>query len=301
MKKNPIISIIMSCFNGEKFIDKSVKSILKQTYKNWELIFWDNNSNDDSKKKILSFNDKRIKYYKSDHTTNLGISRSNAILKANGDLIAFLDVDDFWFKKKLQYAAEAFQNNDDLGVFFSNYVIYFGNKKFKKKISSFVNQPDNLNKILESYVKNTQLVAFLTVVIDKKILDAEPYYFDSNLHITADFDLFIRLSEKYKFFLYKKPLGIYRRHEKNETKNSLEQQTNEQLLCYNKFIKNYSVNQITLRKMKEDIDYNFAKLDIYKKNYKLFFGKLMMIRRFKLKIKLFTLFIFNIINNKNII
>ena len=54
MKKNPIISIIMSCFNGEKFIDKSVKSILKQTYKNWELIFWDNNSNDDSKKKILS-------------------------------------------------------------------------------------------------------------------------------------------------------------------------------------------------------------------------------------------------------
>ena len=68
-----------------------------------------------------------------------------------------------------------------------------------------------------------------------------------------------------------------------------------------KFIKNYSVNQITLRKMKEDIDYNFAKLDIYKKNYKLFFGKLMMIRRFKLKIKLFILFIFNIINNKNII
>ena len=53
--------------------------------------------------------------------------------------------------------------------------------------------------------------------------------------------------------------------------------------------------------MKEDIDYNFAKLDIYKKNYKLFFGKLMMIRSFKLKIKLFILFIFNIINNKNII
>ena len=52
MKKNPIITIIMSCFNGEKFIDKSVKSILKQTYKNWELIFWDNNSNDGSKKKF---------------------------------------------------------------------------------------------------------------------------------------------------------------------------------------------------------------------------------------------------------
>ena len=48
MKKNPIISIIMSCFNGEKFIDKSVKSILKQTYKNWELIFWDNKSEDKS-------------------------------------------------------------------------------------------------------------------------------------------------------------------------------------------------------------------------------------------------------------
>ena len=49
-KKNILISVIMNCHNGEKFLNKSVKSVLDQSYKNWELIFWDNKSTDNSKK-----------------------------------------------------------------------------------------------------------------------------------------------------------------------------------------------------------------------------------------------------------
>ena len=49
-KKPPQVSIIMNCYNGEKFLKQSLKSILIQTFKNWELIFWDNNSSDKSKK-----------------------------------------------------------------------------------------------------------------------------------------------------------------------------------------------------------------------------------------------------------
>ena len=49
-QNRPLVSIIMNCHNGEKFLDQSLKSILKQSYKNWELIFWDNKSNDTSKK-----------------------------------------------------------------------------------------------------------------------------------------------------------------------------------------------------------------------------------------------------------
>ena len=63
----PLVSIIMNCHNGEKYLNDSVKSLLSQTYTNWELIFWDNLSTDNSKKIIEKFLDKRIKYFKSNN------------------------------------------------------------------------------------------------------------------------------------------------------------------------------------------------------------------------------------------
>ena len=57
-RKSPLVSIIMNCHNGEKFLNKSLKSVLNQTYNNWELIFWDNLSNDRSSLILKSFKDK---------------------------------------------------------------------------------------------------------------------------------------------------------------------------------------------------------------------------------------------------
>ena len=69
--KNPLISIIMNCYNGDKYLKKSINSILQQSYNNWELIFWDNQSTDKSKKILLSYKDKRVKYFKSNSFLNL--------------------------------------------------------------------------------------------------------------------------------------------------------------------------------------------------------------------------------------
>ena len=131
----------MSCYNGEKFIERSVSSILNQTYQNWELIFWNNNSNDKSEKVLLNFKDSRIKYYKSDITTLLSESRSNAIKKSNGELIAFLDVDDLWLKKKLEVAVKYFLSNNDSALFFSNYFVFYSDKKKSKESEIILHQP----------------------------------------------------------------------------------------------------------------------------------------------------------------
>ena len=67
MKKKiykPLVSVIMNCHNGEKYLIESISSLITQSYKNWELIFWDNNSTDNSKKIVIKFKDKRIKYNK---------------------------------------------------------------------------------------------------------------------------------------------------------------------------------------------------------------------------------------------
>ena len=95
----PLVSIIMNCRNGEKYLKQSIKSILCQSFHNWELIFWDNKSIDNSKKILFTFKDKRIKYFYSNKNIKLYEARNKAIKKASGKYITFLDVDDFWKKK----------------------------------------------------------------------------------------------------------------------------------------------------------------------------------------------------------
>ena len=73
MKK---ISIIVNCHNGEKYLDKCIKSILNQKYQNFELIFFDNFSSDNSKKIIKNYDDNRIKYYFSDKLLTLYKARN---------------------------------------------------------------------------------------------------------------------------------------------------------------------------------------------------------------------------------
>ena len=108
----PKVSILMNCFNGEKYISEAINSVLFQTYEIWELIIWDNQSNDNSKNIIFSYNDNRIQYYYAANHTCLGKARQLASLKFTGELIAFLDVDDKWMERKLEKQVNKFKNKD---------------------------------------------------------------------------------------------------------------------------------------------------------------------------------------------
>ena len=78
----------MNCHNGEKFLNESVKSVINQTYQNWELIFFDNLSNDNSKKILQSFRDKRIKYFYSKIFGSICCKKFR-IEKSSGKYISF--------------------------------------------------------------------------------------------------------------------------------------------------------------------------------------------------------------------
>ena len=130
-KFNPLITIIMNCFNGEKYLKKSINSILSQSYKNWELIFWDNKSKDNSKKIFKIFSDKRLKYYKSKKFTTLYDARNLAIKKAKGEYISFCDTDDWWIKSKLKKQVSLIKNNRRIKLIYSNLYLY--DQQTKKK------------------------------------------------------------------------------------------------------------------------------------------------------------------------
>lgn len=115
MKKNPLVSIIIPIYNGENYIDKSLNTILNQTYKNIEVILIDDESKDNSSK-ILQEYSKKYKFIKVITQKNSGqaIARNNGIKKSTGDYITFVDQDDYIDLDYIETLVKNIGNNDIL-------------------------------------------------------------------------------------------------------------------------------------------------------------------------------------------
>ncbi len=210
MIKKPIISILMNCFNGEIFLKDAIESILKQSFKDWELIFWDNKSTDKSIEIASSYGDERIKIFKSKEHTNLGQARKSAFQKAKGDYLAFLDVDDLWEKEKLKSQIRIFDNKE-VGIVFTN-TVYFSQKRKENLYSLNKNFEVNTNLLITNYP-----LSLNSIMIDINKLKNLEYHFDETYNHICDFDLMVRLSAITKVKYLKKSLSAWRIHENNES------------------------------------------------------------------------------------
>lgn len=206
---NNLVSVIVNCYNGEKYLKKSIQSILSQTYEKFEIIFWDNNSTDNSKKVIEEFKDTRIKYYKSEKYLKLYNARNLAIQKANGKFITFLDTDDWWDENKLQIQVSLFSNNKDIGFIYTNFFIYNEFKNKKKKFFNGLLPSGYITQDLLDYYR----IGILTVMVKKDIFKKEK--FNEKFEIIGDFDFFIKISQKFKTLSIQEPLASYRVHDQN--------------------------------------------------------------------------------------
>lgn len=99
---NDLVSIIMPSYNTGAYIEKSIQSVLNQTYSNWELIIVDDCSTDNTDQIVSTIKDARIKYIKNKKNKGAAVSRNRALREAKGKWIAFLDSDDLWKSQKLE-------------------------------------------------------------------------------------------------------------------------------------------------------------------------------------------------------
>ena len=221
-KKSPKISIIMNCYNGDRFLLEAIQSVIKQTYKKWELIFFDNKSNDNSKKIFFSFYDKRLKYFYAKRHTSLYEARNEAIKKATGEYIAFIDTDDIWIKKKLEIQINLFKD-PKIGLVYSNFWLLKNNTGKIKKFSNFILPSGYIyNKITENYN-----IGIVTAIIKKKYFNKLNQKFNKKYNHIGDLDLFIRLSKLCKFFAVQEPLAYVRLHESNLSSLKISDEINE--------------------------------------------------------------------------
>jgi glycosyltransferase involved in cell wall biosynthesis len=208
----PLVSVIMNCFNGEQYLQEAIDSVLCQTYSNWELIFWDNQSTDSSAEVLKGYSDKRVQYFRAPKHTKLYEARNMAIAESSGQLIAFLDVDDLWLPRKLEQQVPLF-NEEKVGFVYGNQLFLNANRKtirlrYRKDLPS--------GNILVNHFEN-YVVGLVTLIIRKEYLAEESAPFDARLHMIGDFDLVVRLSESHEARSIQNPVAVTRWHRNNET------------------------------------------------------------------------------------
>lgn len=212
MRSEPLVSVIMNCYNGEKYLAQAIESVLAQTWTNWEIIFWDNHSTDRSAAIFKSYDDPRLHYHYAPNHTLLYEARNYAIAKTSGDFLAFLDVDDWWSPEKLALQLPVF-DDPEVGMVCSNYWIHseVKNKRWQALPSS---APAGwaLDALLKRYY-----VGLVTLVVRKTAFASLDYPFDPRYHIIGDFDLVLRLAAAWKLGVVPTPTAFYRLHGANET------------------------------------------------------------------------------------
>ena len=210
----PLVSIIMNCHNGAKFLRQSVQSILNQDYNNWELIFFDNQSSDASLSIIKSFSDRRIKVFSSKSFLNLYNARNKALLKIQGDYVCFLDTDDLWIKYKIRKQINFLKKNPSFSMVYSNFFIKKNtNKKFLK--FKFILPQGKITKELIKFYT----IGILTTCINSKVFIKNK--FNKNYNIIGDFDFFLRLSQTSEIGCIQESLATYRVHKNNYSQKNL--------------------------------------------------------------------------------
>ena len=221
------VSIIVNCYNGEKYLKQTLGSVLNQKYQDWELIFWDNQSTDNSKKIFESFSDTRFKYFYSKEHTTLYKARNLACEKASGDYLAFVDCDDWWEENFLESRKDFFLSNE-YGFSYSNCMHYFQNSN---NFELFTDTILESGQIFDFLSKN-YLVKISCFIINRSIFKNEKQ-FNDNYNTIGDYEYVMRISAKYDAFAVQTPLANIRFHDSNFLDHNRKMFYEEYLNWYN--------------------------------------------------------------------
>jgi glycosyltransferase involved in cell wall biosynthesis len=190
MPEMPKVSVIIPTYNRAHLIGRSIKSVLDQTFIDFELIVVDDGSTDNTEEVVKAYNDQRIRYIRYTKNRGAPAARNTGIRAARGEYIAFNDSDDEWLPQKLERQMAFFERDQggNLGLVVCDYWIVRKNKEILcKPIENRLNYERLLEYFSDSGIGTTQFI------LKRNIVSPE-LYFDEKLVALQDWDLLLRLS-----------------------------------------------------------------------------------------------------------
>ncbi len=209
----PKVSILMNCYNGEKYLKQAIDSVYDQTFKEWEIVFIDNCSTDNSAQIAKSYGEK-VKYYKTDHNIPLGAARKFGVNYCNADYIAVLDTDDIWLPYALEKLYDAIISGD--------FALAYGNQNLINSDGESIGKIQNVyageeGDFFPKLLKQFDIPMVATMINKNKLFEAK-LNFDENIYGSEEYCLFMQLAVENNFIAINDFIVNYRVHESLSTK-----------------------------------------------------------------------------------
>jgi glycosyltransferase involved in cell wall biosynthesis len=241
--KLPRVSVIMNGYNSARFLREAIDSVFAQTYSDWEIVFWDNQSTDGSAKIFRSYDDARCRYFCAPIHTALGQARNLAIAQARGQWCAFLDCDDLWLPGKLsRQMAIIDSEGPSLGLVYGHMRILInegeGDSPWRQSMEKYAARawiprlPEG--DIFDELLKSDFIPMPSAMVLRQAFIAVNGI--DPSFRSAEDFDLFVKIARSYRARAVQEVICLYRVHGANLTPQLSEVSFQEQVSVVSRYL-----------------------------------------------------------------
>ena len=248
------VSILMNGYNAEQYLNEAIDSIYAQTFNDWEIIFIDNCSTDQTKNIVMGYDDK-IKYYATSSNLPLGAARNFGLSFCHGEYIAFLDTDDIWLPNKLEEQIRMMDKYKEYILCYTG-VIYID--QFGKQTGRM------LPRALSGNVFPIQLKRYEINMQSVLLRNNYEIRFNKDLKHSPDFDLFLPLTANHLIAVIETPLVKYRRLSNSLTSKNIAVWWSEMQYTLDKLFHN---NKLLSEQYPKEIQLAYAKVAYNKAKY----------------------------------
>lgn len=204
MTEMPLVSVVIPTYNRKGMIGRAIESVLNQTYQNLELLLVDDGSSDGTVESVSHFfKDPRF-HYQYQKNSGQSAARNRAIAQASGDLIAFLDSDNYWDLDKLRSQLDFWSGKTDYDILYSLGTPIDLEGKILKSMQ--LPKPQNGRILGELVLRN--FITNNTVLVPRSCFQ-ELGDFDESLRIAEDYDLWLRFATRYSFLHHPVSVNYY--------------------------------------------------------------------------------------------
>ena len=214
---SPLISVLMPVYNGEKYLQEAIDSILDQTYANFEFIIINDGSTDATEQIILSYQDNRIKYIKNDQNLRLIKSLNKGIDLAEGKYIARMDADDISVPVRLEKQLEFMETNPEVGLLGSYYKSFTEDRTSTESING---TPFSFDEGLQFRLLFSSTVRHPTAFIKTKVLREHKLYFNLDYLHAEEHKFWVEIAKYSELAVIEEPLVKVRYHSESITGNN---------------------------------------------------------------------------------
>ena len=258
---NQLVSVVIPTFNRATLIGESIKSVIAQSYSNWELIIMDDGSNDNTKAVVDSFDDARIFYYWNPHSNALGAVRNLGIRKAEGQLIAFLDSDDLWRPDKLELQVKLLMQHKEAAFVISN------GHEFGDDATTPPQKEDLfIGNIFLDQLLHQRFCFFSPSLIFKKDVINTTGYIDESFTTSTDIYFFYKMAYHFKgIFTNERLVSIRKQGPSDSSRNELDSY-NVSLSQHKKLLDSQMINSKQFSILQKECYYKMGLVAIRQRN-----------------------------------